>query len=475
MSLANLQSSTLAVLLARGQFPIGPQEDWNLLAEHLSCRLEHRVELCVGPRTSSVEQHFASIIESNSMRLHQRIVLLPIDTIPLAMESLTNVLAACREHGSRQEIYPADEIGLKEWSLLLQESLLKIQSRDDRTVPSPIRMSSICLVGSIGQNKTTDDELPLLCHHLRQQLPDLDVDYAYLSESFPIWDRVIDLMREDGLPMVFIPWKLREDEHLQVIKTTQQRLSMDLGFWKQGAAIHVSMRENQPIASLISLLPISSITHLLMEKYLNALSWRSVERYIGQDTDGQVYWHGGLWEMERRIDTLLPSEYRGKTDDVSPTSMGSASIRWDNEGRVAWDQIWTSFCDLAMAGGPPHRGKLLEAVSGECVSGDIEAYRKVASEIRRGIEMVTHLKTIESTQLGWVGIRCDDEAMAVWLLRAIIVENVMVRRESDTLFVPAGPHFSLHKEIKNVITSVAKTVHYWRAHLRLRHCENLVE
>jgi hypothetical protein len=52
------------------------------------------------------------------------------------------------------------------------------------------------------------------------------------------------------------------------------------------------------------------------------------------------------------------------------------------------------------------------------------------------------------------------------LLRAIVVENVCVRREESVLFLPAGPAFRLDKEIKNVITVVAKTHHYWREHLR---------
>ena len=61
---------------------------------------------------------------------------------------------------------------------------------------------------------------------------------------------------------------------------------------------------------------------------------------------------------------------------------------------------------------------------------------------------------------------CDNEAMALWLLRAIIVENVSVRREENILFFPAGPHFKLEKEIKNVITVIAKTTHYWQEHVK---------
>jgi sirohydrochlorin cobaltochelatase len=56
--------------------------------------------------------------------------------------------------------------------------------------------------------------------------------------------------------------------------------------------------------------------------------------------------------------------------------------------------------------------------------------------------------------------------MALWLLRAIVVENVTVRREGTILYLPAGPDFKLENEIKNVITVVAKTNHYWQEHLQ---------
>jgi sirohydrochlorin cobaltochelatase len=88
-------------------------------------------------------------------------------------------------------------------------------------------------------------------------------------------------------------------------------------------------------------------------------------------------------------------------------------------------------------------------------------------EIERGIQLVTGLPVVKSKSPGWVGVRCHDEAMAVWLLRAIIVENVMVRREGEVLYLPAGPAFRVHKEIKNVITAVAKSVHYWSAHRKV--------
>jgi sirohydrochlorin cobaltochelatase len=51
------------------------------------------------------------------------------------------------------------------------------------------------------------------------------------------------------------------------------------------------------------------------------------------------------------------------------------------------------------------------------------------------------------------------------MLRAIVVENVSVRREDNVLWFPAGPDFRLDKEIRNVITVAAKTNHYWQEHV----------
>ena len=160
----------------------------------------------------------------------------------------------------------------------------------------------------------------------------------------------------------------------------------------------------------------------------------------------------------------LPPRYRnGKT--VSAAPMGTAPMRYTEDGQVAWDEMWTGFCDLALAGGPPHRDTLLEPVPPDEIKADLENYERVVAEIERGWGLVTGLPTVRSEKLGWVGLKCEDEEMALWILRAIVVENVCVRREGNVLYLPAGPAFRLDKEIKNVITVVAKTHHYWSEHI----------
>ena len=145
--------------------------------------------------------------------------------------------------------------------------------------------------------------------------------------------------------------------------------------------------------------------------------------------------------------------------------MGAAALQYDEQGEVAWDEMWTGFCELALAGGAPHRGTLLEPVHEAAIAADPEKYEWVLKELERGIAQVTKLPVRRSPVPGWIGLECTNEDMALWLLRAIVVENVTVRREDTVLWFPAGPHFRLEREIKNVVTVVAKTTHYWQEHI----------
>ena len=77
--------------------------------------------------------------------------------------------------------------------------------------------------------------------------------------------------------------------------------------------------------------------------------------------------------------------------------MGSAALKYGADGRVAWDQIWESFCDLAMAGGPPHKGALLEPGSPAEIEAQPDRYQEVTDEICRGVSMVTDLQAVRLT------------------------------------------------------------------------------
>ena len=181
-------------------------------------------------------------------------------------------------------------------------------------------------------------------------------------------------------------------------------------------------------------------------------------------TSTQPTTSAAIQEAEERLHTLLPSIYRDRTDEVQPVSMGSAPLAFDMDGNVAWDRMWDSFCDLAMAGGPPHKGKLLEPGTPESILAEPVRYAEVCDEIVRGIGLAARLQAAPSSP-GWMRVQCSNHTMAEWLLRAITMENVSVRLEKGAVLLPAGPAFRVEKEIKNVITVTTKTTHYWTGHL----------
>jgi hypothetical protein len=145
--------------------------------------------------------------------------------------------------------------------------------------------------------------------------------------------------------------------------------------------------------------------------------------------------------------------------------MKAAGLKFAPDGSVAWDKIWGSFCDLAMAGGPPHKGALLEPASPAEIQADRDRYDDVVAEICRGVTLVTDLVTMPAPAPGWIRVDCYSAEMAAWLLRAISMENVAVKGDARAIDLPASPSFRLEKEIKNVVTVIAKTCHYWTGHM----------
>lgn len=162
----------------------------------------------------------------------------------------------------------------------------------------------------------------------------------------------------------------------------------------------------------------------------------------------------------------LPVERR---EIVSPhplpaaAPMSSAPFVWRADGSPDWAAMWSSFCDLALFGGPPHRGPDNPLAHG-ATTGAGDAGIDAVAEIRRGIWETTGLVS-EPVEPGWLAVTCASRRMAAWLCAAIILENVEAGCEEERLLVPAEPTFTLHDQVKSVITVVAKTHHYWSAHV----------
>jgi len=142
--------------------------------------------------------------------------------------------------------------------------------------------------------------------------------------------------------------------------------------------------------------------------------------------------------------------------------MAAAPLVFNEDNSVAWDRMWDNFCVLASAGGPPHRSTLLRAQTDADPTS--EGYRFATAEIIRGVALVSGLTAVPA-QTGWLAVECGKASKARWLSEQICQENVESYAEGSRFFVPVGDNFTLKGEVKNAVTAVAKTTHYWRDHL----------
>lgn len=137
-------------------------------------------------------------------------------------------------------------------------------------------------------------------------------------------------------------------------------------------------------------------------------------------------------------------------------------MRYNADGSVDWGNMWDSFCVLASAGGPPHRATLLTPEAGADFNS--EGYQFAQREIMRGIFLVSGLHA-RPARAGWIAVECPSEGMAAWVAEQGMQENVMLQQHGNMFWVPCGERWTMKGEIKNVITVVAKTTHYYADHL----------
>lgn len=113
--------------------------------------------------------------------------------------------------------------------------------------------------------------------------------------------------------------------------------------------------------------------------------------------------------------------------------------------------------------GPPHRGEA-NALTAPSEPQPLTTEMTAVQEIIRGISETTGLEA-QPAEPGWIAVTCNSRKMAAWLCATIIIENVEARCEGDRLLLPASPDFTLEKQSKSVIVVLAKTNHYWQAHV----------
>ena len=329
--------------------------------------------------------------------------------------------------------------------------------------------SAVLLVGADGPDSLANANLARLAHLVRSRglAKFARTDYAFLDAERPSIAEALQMQARLGMRnIVVVPWLLYAGEALQRVEDQVKRAARECDLHATLAAAPLSH------PTLIDSL-ISHHQKALADDSFLAPSWTEIQAEIARTLGPATHASNAitaeeeaqLRELDRKIEEILPPDYQGRYEEVSPQPMGATPLKFGPDGKVAWDGMWQSFCDLALAGGPPHRGTLLEAVPAADALAEQEKYQAIVEEIERGLQLVTGLAVVRSKIPGWVGVRCDSAEMAIWLMRAIIVENVMVRREGDVLYLPAGPRFTMEREIRNVVTVIAKTTHYWTAHI----------
>ena len=145
----------------------------------------------------------------------------------------------------------------------------------------------------------------------------------------------------------------------------------------------------------------------------------------------------------RRASTTIASPARVIANALATGS--SRGTRGSKDNRVKRRRAWTQSSPIA-------------------VSTPASPTYRAAAEIIRGIREVSGLAAVPG-EPGWLAVRCESPAMARWLSEAIVAELVAARCDGPTLFVPVGAAYTITGEIKNVVTVVAKTTHYWHEHL----------
>ena len=184
-----------------------------------------------------------------------------------------------------------------------------------------------------------------------------------------------------------------------------------------------------------------------------------------QETVGLWMIEDDAWSVIGELDEfqqLEKMDHHGEPIVVG-APMSAAPFVYRMDGQPDWGTMWQGFCELALYGGPPHRGDDKALGAPQSAPNEI-VEDSMTQEIARGILETTGLTAVPAPG-GWLRIDCDSKRMAAWLSAVIILENVDARSEDAALFVPGDKGFELKDQVKSVITVVAKAKHYWQEHI----------
>lgn len=428
------------------------------LGQHVvACALDHPAETIWHALTGLLQQGYV------------KIVIIPLFLTP--SEVRENVIGDAVAFANGRWPHAHFHLSpLPSWDEWLQMLQAKLQDETKLEAVAPDK-TAIILAGQGGDNAQINSDLAKQARLLADMDQFAWVDVAFIAHAKPeVGELIANYQTLGAEQIVIVPWLLFSGAIFDDL-THQVNLV--------GKEVQVDLRLTNPLTDQDAIIGLLSARQeaALEDRSLLPVSWRQLQWQIASEMDAEHKRRPGtapadevaFQKILRQIDNMLPPRYQGKVDPVLKKTIARPEIIVSKSGSVQWKKMFglddNQIGELALAGGLSTSNELLEAVNPEDCTNQWERYGAVLQQIGAGIQSVTGLKIVESHTHGWIGVQCDSEEMAIWLVRAIIVENVMVRREGDVLFLPAGPHFSLNDEILVVVSVVVKTWRFWIEHI----------
>ena len=463
------QTKAVTLLVAKSYQDAAEQADYERLAEALTSQLDQPViPFPIDQSQQTLKQILADLLRHGVLN----VVTLPLFLTPTDYEqhAVPDTITFMNRRWPFMNHHLGTPFVWDDWLALIGEQLADWEGRD----------TAVILATHNTNNPHAHSDVAKLARLTFETYSLGWVDTAFIGETGSTVPQTIRRYQILGAKnIVVIPYMLFAGHHYQNLRTqieemqSQDQVKLLPCLSTHETLLNQLLRKQHQALADTSFLPPSP------EQFAAEIAAASQSEAQGNNIyEVQEPKPNEYEQMKAKIDTILPPRYQGRTEEVNAAPMSAADLVFDDEGAVLWDEIFgvddpnNPYCELALAGGPSHRGELLEAVDGHVCLADPGKYAAALDECGRGINMITGMRIVVSNALGWVGVQCDSEEMAVWLLRAVIVENVMVRREKDVIFLPVGPHYTLKDQIKSIVTVTAKTWHYWIEHITFK---NMVE
>ena len=318
------------------------------LAARLEAIVGHPVEPC---RLEGLGESLVATLARAAADAVAGLVLLPLGLDPEAAERVGTAAARLAERWPALRLHPGRPPDPGDLARILGDRARQAIGRfpGDAVAPADV----VVVLAGAGANPGANAELAKLARLVYEAHRFADVGYAFLDVTGPSVGEAITRWATLGARrLVVVP-------HVLFAGPALRRLRRRAGAAGVAAGVHVAVAG--PLA------PHPALLRALARRHVEALVGPDLARQLG---DAHAHDRAPREDLEARMAALLPPRYRAPGVVVGSAPMPAAPLVRDADGRVAWGSTWESFCELALAGGPPHRGRLLEPVTRDEALGD---------------------------------------------------------------------------------------------------------